>query len=239
MLANGAYQGSYYNFARGTGFGSTKSKDPAFLRWQDIHRGTLMAGLGWKASDDWTLVFLGLVRTDGESGASFSDTITAGGALVVDYDWNDDLSTGLIIGAISVLEDSAGIIPIPTVDWRFSDDWLFHFGVVSAAGYPGVGPEVSYRGEQWQFGFGGSFQNRRFRLESDSGQPTSKGIGQETSFPVYVRTAYAPNKDMDFGVMAGVSLGGEIRSGTEGGRKIFKQDYDAAPILGLNANFRF
>jgi hypothetical protein len=232
MVGNAAYQGSYYNFSRGTTGGAS-------LRWQDIHRLTLMAGLGWKVSDKTTLVFLGLGRTDGEGGSDFGDTLSGGGAFVVDHAWSEDLSTGLIIGVFSVLEDTAGLIPIPTVDWRFADSWKLHFGIVSAAGYPGVGPEVAYQGEKWNFGFGGSYQSRRFRLDSDSGQPTSKGIGSETSFPVFARVGFMPTENINLSATAGVALGGEIRSGTDGGRKIFKDDYDATPIVGLQANFRF
>jgi hypothetical protein len=39
--------------------------------------------------------------------------------------------------------------------------------------------------------------------------------------------------------MAGVALGGEIRSENSSGSKIFKEDYGPAPIVGLQANFKF
>jgi hypothetical protein len=229
LVVNGAYQGSYYDFDKGTG--------SAQLRWNDIHRASLMVGMGWK-NDEWSVIGLLIGRTDGESGADFDDTLTGGGAVIVDYKWSDELTTGFILGVTSTLEDSASLIPLPTVDWRFADHWKLHFGVVSAAAYPGVGPEISYLDEHWQFGFGGSYQTRRYRLDSRSG-PTNKGIGQEQSFPVYARAAYAPNKNVSFGAMAGVALGGQIRSGTSGGNKVFKEDYKAAPIVGLNAAFQF
>jgi hypothetical protein len=34
-------------------------------------------------------------------------------------------------------------------------------------------------------------------------------------------------------------IAGELRSGADGGSKVFKNDYDPAPIIGLRANFRF
>lgn len=232
LVGNAAYQGSYYDFARGTFNG---------LRWDDIHRITLMGGAGWTLGDgdDWTLILIGLVRSAGEGSAEFDETITAGGVVSVGYRWSDTLETGLVIGAISQLEDQASIIPIPTVDWRFADSWLLHFGLVNAAGYPGVGPEISYRGEHWSWGFGASYQNRRFRLDDDSGQPSSKGVGQETGFPIFTRVGYAPNQNMDFGVTAGVTTGGETRSGRPGGGRISKNDFDPAGLLGFNANFRW
>ncbi len=235
LVGNAVYNGSYYDFSQGTTSG---------LRWNDIHRLTLMAGLGWKASDNWNLVFLALGRSDGEGGASFSDTLTGGAAFIADYKWSDTLTTGLIIGALSELEDNVALIPVPTVDWRFADDWLLHFGIVSAAAFPGVGPEVSYRADKWSFAFGGSYQVRRFRLDSDSPSvppflSANKGIGQETSFPVFARVGFQATDSLRLEGTAGIALGGEIRSGRQGGGKILKEDYKAAPILGMNVKYFF
>jgi hypothetical protein len=229
LIGNVAYQGSYYDFSKGN--------DRSQLLWNNIHQATLLLGVGWKAGENWTLVALGLARTAGESGADFSDTITGGAALAVDYRWSEDLSTGAILGVLSQLEDSAAFLPIPTVDWRFADGWLFHLGMVGMA-YPGFGPEISHRSDKWEFALGGSFQKRRFRLDNRPG-PTNEGIGQEMSFPIFVRAAYAPTENVNFGLMAGVALGGELRSGANGGSKVFKNNYDAAPFFGLQANLRF
>ena len=229
LVGNVSYQGSYYDFSNGN--------DRSQLLWDDIHEATLMLGIGWRAGENWTLVAMGLGQTSGESGADFGDTLTGGVALAIDYKWSENLSTGALIGVQSQLEDSVAIIPVPTIDRRFADGWLFHVGLVGLA-YAGVGPEISYRSERWQFGLGGSFQTRRYRLDDRPG-PTNEGIGQEISFPIFVRASFAPNKNMNFGVMTGVSLGGELRSGADGGSKVFKDDYDPAPFIGLRANFLF
>jgi hypothetical protein len=229
LVGNASYHGSYYDFSNGN--------DRSQLLWNDIHQGTLGLGIGWTVGENWTFVAVGMGRTAGESGADFGDTLTGGGALVVDYRWSEKLSTGAMIGVLSQLEDSAAILPIPTVDWRFADGWRFHLGMVGMA-YPGVGPEISYRSDKWQFALGGSFQKRRYRLDDRAG-PTNEGIGQEISFPIFARVAFAPNQNMNFGLMAGVAVGGELRSGADGGSKVFKNNYDPAPIIGLQANFRF
>jgi hypothetical protein len=230
MVGNFSYQGTYYDFD--DGFGATTQ-----LRWQDVHQMTAMMGVGGKVGDDWTIIGLFMGRSAGESGSRFSNTLTGGGALVVDYEWSDTLSTGFLIGALSQLEDSAGLLVLPTVDWRFSDGWLLHFGIVQMA-YPGIGPEISYTTDEWQFGFGGSYQKRRYRLDGRSGL-SSKGIGEETSFPVFARANWMATENLSIGGMAGVSLGGEIRSGTKGGNKIFKEDYDPAPFVGLQVGYQF
>ncbi len=229
LIGNVAYQGSYYDFS--------KNNDPAQLVWNDIHQAGLLMGVGWKASENWTLVALALGRTSGESGADFGDTLTGGAALAVDYTWNENLTTGVILGVISQLEDSAAIMPIPTIDWRFAEGWRFQFGVAEMA-YPGIGPVLSYRSGPWQFALGGSFQKRRYRLDDRRG-PIDEGIGQEQSFPIFVRAGISPTPKMDLSFMIGTALGGKIRSEQNGGARIFERNYDPALILGLNAGFRF
>ena len=229
LIGNLAYHGTYYDFSNGN--------DRSQLLWDDIHQGTLVMGVGWSVGEKWTLVALGLGRTAGESGADFGDTLSGGGALAIDYEWSEDLSIGVILGVVSQLEDSAAIVPLPTVNWRFAEGWRFNLGRVGMV-YPGVGPQVSYRSDHWEFAFGGSAQKRRFRLDNRAGS-TNEGIGQEISFPLFARVSYAPNQNMNFGIMAGVALAGELRSGQDGGSKVFKNDYDPAPIIGVQANIRF
>jgi len=229
LVGNASYQGSYYDFS--------KNNDPAQLVWDDIHQATLSMGFGWKAGERWTLVGLLLGRTSGESGADFGDTLTGGGGLAIDYEWNENLSTGVILGVISQLEDSAAILPIPTIDWRFAEDWRFQFGVVEMT-YPGIGPMISYSSGPWRFAVGGSFQKRRYRLDDRLG-PIDEGIGQEQSFPVFFRVGYLPTPKVNLALMVGTALGGEIRSEQNGGARIFERDYDPALILGLQAGFRF
>jgi hypothetical protein len=229
-VGNASYQGSYYDFSNGSG--------PAQLVWNDIHQGTLTLGVGWKAGERWTLVALALGRTAGESGADFDDTLTGGLGFAADYTWNENLSTGVILGVMSQLEDSAAVWPIPTVDWRFAEGWRFQFGIVEMA-YPGVGPLLSYRTDSWMFAVGGCYQKRRYRLDDDRVGPINEGIGQEQSFPVFARVAYLPTAKTNLGFTIGTALGGEIRSEQNGGSRIFDKDYDPALILGLQANIRF
>ena len=92
--------------------------------------------------------------------------------------------------------------------------------------------------EKWEFSLAGSFHKRRFRLDDRAG-PTNEGIGQEISFPIFARFAFAPSEYMNMGLMAGFAVGGELRSGADGGSKVFKNDYDTAAIFGLQVNLRF
>ena len=46
-------------------------------------------------------------------------------------------------------------------------------------------------------------------------------------------------QNVNLGLMAGVTLGGRIKSERKNGSRIFKDNYDPAPILGLQGGFRF
>jgi hypothetical protein len=229
LMGNFGYHGSYYDFSNGN--------DRSQLLWDDIHQATFVLGVGWTVGENWTLVALGMGRSAGEGGADFGDTLTGGAALVIEYRRSEDLELGAIIGVLSQLEDSAAFLPLPTVDWRFADGWRFQLGMIGLA-HPGFGPEVSYRSDMWELALGGSFQKRRYRLDDRAG-PTNEGIGQEISFPIFARATFTPNEYMNFGLMVGVAVGGELRSGADGGSKVFKNNYDPAPIIGIQANFLF
>ena len=72
LVFNGAYNGSYYDFDKGSGALTQ-------LRWNDIHRTTLMVGMGW-TNEEWTVIGLLMGRSEAESGAEIDDSLTGGGA---------------------------------------------------------------------------------------------------------------------------------------------------------------
>ena len=83
-----------------------------------------------------------------------------------------------------------------------------------------------------------SYETRRYRLD-DGGAAAVDGVGEETSIPVFARIGWNPSSSARIELTAGVAFGGEIRYGDHGGSKIFKEDYDPAPMLGLRGQFRF
>ena len=99
--------------------------------------------------------------------------------------------------------------------------------------------------DEVQLGVGAAFQTRRYRLEDDvltlpSG-PTSfqDPIGEETSVPIYARIAWRPTPRMNFGIIAGVSVGGKVRVEDEDGDRIDQEDLDPAPTVGITGTILF
>jgi len=227
LIANVVYQGSYYDFTDGA----------SPFRWDDIHQITGLALAGWKLDERWSLQGGGLIRAAGESGAEFDDAVTAGGLLGFGYRASDDLQLGLLLGAVTQIEDPAALLLVPQVDWRFVDRWKLHLGLTGLA-YTGIGPELSFApSESWEVALGASYQKRRYRLDDHS--RIDDGVGQETTAPIYTRVQWRPHAHFLVDLFAGVSVGGQLRLENRNGDKLQTSGYDPAPILGLNGQFVF
>ncbi len=229
LVFNFQYQGNYYDF----------QKTGGVYQWQDIHEINILPLIGYKLNERWSLFAAPLFSFAGEGGADIDDSITAGGLGGFNYRRSDTFQIGLFLGASSDLEDDPAILLIPQLDWRFADDWKLHVGV-TRMGDMGIGAELSYDiNEYWQVATGSSFQRRRFRMDSRSGDPSTKGIGEDRTNPIYARLRWAPKKDMAFDVFGGVSVANRVRAERKGGAKLAKTDYDPAAILGLKGSLLF
>ena len=232
LLTQGAYQLTDYNFNNDFFLGS------GGRLWGDIHQLTLAALLTYRMNDKWTLLGGGLFRMAGEGGADFGDALTGGGVGGFTYRASEDFTGGLLIGAMSQIEGSASIIPLPLINWQMAEDWKFKLGIQQLGGV-GYGPEVKWTAsEEWDVALGLSYEKRRYRLD-DGGAALDDGVGEETSIPLFARIGWNPSPSARIELTGGVAFGGEIRYGDHGGSKIFKEDYDPAPIVGLRGHFRF
>lgn len=227
LVANIVYQGSYYDFTDGA----------SPFQWDDVHQITGLALAGWKLDERWSLQGGGLIRAAGESGSDFGDGVTAGGLLGFSYRASDDLKVGLLLGAVSQIEDPVGLLLVPQIDWRFADRWKLHVGLTRLA-YTGIGPELSFApSDAWEIAIGASYQNRRYRLDDHAG--VDDGVGQETTAPIYARVQWRPQPRFMVDLYTGVAVGGQMRLENENGNKLQTSGYDPAPILGLNGQFVF
>lgn len=247
----GTYVGSYYDL----------SPDAGLMKWGDIHSFSLLSLLGWRLDDSWTLLGGGLGRLSMEGGASVTKSLTGGGVVGFEYAASQTLELGLLIGATSQLEDTAALLAVPTVDWRFSEGGRFRLGLSYTLGQPGVGPELTFAlADNWQVGIGASYQKRRFRLDFDGAlgpgvpSPISDGVGEETALPVYVLVRHSVTSpqlgvwydrpfrhypDAFFDLYAGVSLGGELRVEDDSGDRLRSESYDPAATVGFRIQILF
>ena len=140
------------------------------------------------------------------------------------------------------------IVPVPTMNWKFAEDWRWKIGIVSVFD-PGVGTEFSWQiSEKVSLGTGITFQTRRYRLNDKTrvrgvgarfNRTDDGGIGEESAVPVFANVKWQISKRAVVDVLAGVAFAGNVRVESSAGGRIKDDDYDPAPFLGLRGRFFF
>lgn len=220
-----AYRYAHYDFS---------SSGP----WKNIHGGLLGSRLRWAVADHWNVFAGPVVSFEGESNSDFGDGVTAGGLIGFAWSSGPDLSLGLAFGAMSQIEDDARFLVIPTVKWRFADDFQLRTGMLEYGSSLGLGAELGWQlTDTVQWTVGAQIQRHRMRLR-DSGA-NSGGVGQERSLPAYVKLAWQIAEPFALELFGGVHFAGELRLENEHGTKLYDRDFDPQPSLGLRATLRF
>lgn len=224
------------------------NNSPNPYQWNEIHRAVLGGVFGWNLDDNWRVLGGGIVRSWGETGASYGDSISGGVILGFDYLANEDFSAGLLIGVLSSLEGGIGILPVPTIDWKFAEDWTLHTGMVNVMD-PGIGADVRWQvGESTSIGAGFAFQTRQYRLRDKTraggtpGHPNRTddgGVGRETGLPIFGTVRWQPTQRSMIDLLGGVTVAGNLRVEDEDGGRIRDDDFDPAGFLALKGSIVF
>jgi hypothetical protein len=219
-----------YDFSGNTDFAGLRP-------WKRVNRLRFSVPVNWAVDDHWTRFFLPTLRFYGESGADLEDSATGGGLAGFSYRFGDALTLGPGLGVLTRLEDSVNVFPILIIDWQITERLSLKTGRGLGA-TQGPGLTLNYRvSDTWNLALGGRYESLRFRLD-DSG-PAPDGVGEDRSFPLYLSATYNRGRDLQLSLIGGVELGGTLRLDDSKGRRIAKEDYDTAPFLGFNFNFRF
>ena len=236
FFALGSYTLHAYDFDSNSG---------SFYQWDDVHRAVIGGLFGYELNDNWRLIGGGVVRSWGEGGADFGDSITGGLIVGFDYHPSEDFSIGLLVGAFSALEDKVGLLPVPTMKWKFAENWRWNVGMVNVFD-PGVGTEITWQvAETLSIGTGFVFQSRRYRLNDKTravdsrGRTDEGGVGQESEVPVFASLKWKPTPKSSLDLLAGVALAGNVRVESSAGGRLNDDSYDAAPFVGLKGAIVF
>lgn len=228
-----SYQLHSYDFDGGSA-GSFVGLNP----WDNIHTGNLGALISWKFADNWKLFALPSVRTSGESGASFSDTLTGGALLGASYKFSDTLTIGPGVGYVGQLEDSASVFPILVVDWEFCQNLSLTTGpIVGASLGPGLAVKWQIK-HDLRFTFGARSERLRFRLD-DSITNGKQAIGEDNSIPVFGILTWQANDNLQTSFIAGVGFANDLLLDDSNGHRIAREDYDPSPFIGVNLGYSF
>lgn len=221
-----------YSFSKGNGFGMA-DLDP----WDGIHSFSMSVPMRLGVDKNWSAFLIPSVRSSGESGASFDDTITGGAFAGFAYRFGKRLTLGPGIGVIAQLEESTSVFPVIIINWKITDRLSLTTGRGLAATL-GPGLTLNYRANQmWNFAVGGRYEKLRFRLDKNG--TVNNGIGEDKSFPLFASCSYSFSPKATASLVGGVELDGKLRLEDEDGDLITKESYDPGVFLGLTFNMRF
>jgi len=241
----GAYGLSAYDFGGAPNPGNGASNGAGTFQWDDIHQSRIVGLFDWKMNEKWSLIGGAVAMSSNEGGSDFADGLQAGLGVGFVYKPNANLKLGLLIGAMSGLEESATLLPVPQLDWRFADGWRWRIESIQAFGARGLGTELEFKtSDAFEIAIGITRQRKRFRLADHGGIVTAggsidRGVGEESSVPVYVRLGYNPAPNIALDLRVGVALQGELRTESKTGNRLESDTFDPAPIIGVGGRWTF
>lgn len=171
-----------------------------------------------------------------ETGASTSDVVNYGAVMSVTRIFSPTLVLGAGVGVFRQIDETK-VFPFLIVQWQIDERWRLA-NPFRAGPAGGAGLELAYAvDDHWEIAGGGAYRSYRFRL-ADTGIAPG-GVGEHRFFPLFVRATrkFGPATRLDFYV--GASLGGQVSVDSAQGAAVGRDDYKAAPALGLTLLHRF
>jgi hypothetical protein len=217
-----------YSFSNASAF----AKAP----WGKVQRYGAAVPLSFALSDGWSVRFAPSADWFKENGADTGDSLVWGATLSGARQFEGGNRLGLGFGVFSQIEKTS-VFPFLVVDWRLSDRWRLVNPLASGPTGP-AGLELEYRFDDgWMASAGAAYRVLRFRL-SDTAL-VSKGVGQETGVPVFLRLTRNFTDQMALHFYGGVVAGGELRIESPSGDMVRQENFDPAPFVGLSFVGRF
>lgn len=200
--------------------------------WGDGLEHTLLVTLSTQASERWSFVGGGAVRSTYEVGAEADDSFTFGGFGAATYAFSERFSLGGGVQVRTQLEDDVLVLPLIFVDWKISDRWRFG----GKAGGPGLG--LFYEAtENLTLFLDGDYQTRAYRLDDDG--PASDGVGRDERLQIAIGADWKITNQVRLNARVGAAVYQEYELLDEDGVQITDRQADPAPFVGLELRFDF
>jgi hypothetical protein len=204
--------------------------------WSHLNAPGFIVDLNYAAAPDLVLGLAPVFGWSYESGAKVGDALAYGAIVTATKVYSPSLVLGLGAGVIRQVDETK-VFPFLIVRWQIDERWRLE-NPFPAGPAGGVGLELTYSpDERWDFAVGGAYRSTRFRLD-DHGAGDA-GVGAYRFYPLFARIArkFGPRTSVD--LYAGVALGGRLSVTDASGTTIAKDDYSAAPLLGLTLSHRY
>ncbi len=176
------------------------------------------------------------IRYSGETGAR-RNGFAAGISAIVRWEVTEKLRIGAGIGVTSQLEDDAETFPIVSLDWQISDAMEFRTEGSWIQGGNAMllwGPNKAVR-----VTFSAGYERNRFRLDDNGPRADRNGIGEITAVPLEVGLRFRLYESAFFDFRFGLAVAGRFRVEDDDGKKLYEENYDPAPRIGLSLTLPF
>jgi hypothetical protein len=224
------YSFDHYDFSGDEGIAGL---DP----FDDVEQIRFSARTRYAFNRYFALFVVPTLRFSAEHGGNLGDGVSGGGFLGLSWKASDTLTIGPGFGVLTEIEDDVSIFPFLVLDWRITEELSFGTGRgIGASRAPGLAFSWKFA-EQSELSLGGRYESTRFRL--DRNDFASKGVAEESSFPVFLSLSHKFSEQFSAGIVTGVNFAGSLRIEDQRGHRLAREDYDPAFFLGLTASFRF
>lgn len=211
--------------------------DSDTLPWDSVDALSYSLRVGYKIDDNWSVFGGPIVGISAADGADWGDSFRYGAIAGATYRFSPDLTLGLGVAAFDDIGDEFTVFPTLLIDAKLSEGLRIR-NPQPQPGFRGTGgiELVCTAVEDWEFGVGGAYDSRRFRLDEMGGRDDL--VAENESIPVFARVGYYPAEEWTISAMVGVLLGGEVTIEDDDGDDLADSDYDPALFVGLGVSWR-
>jgi hypothetical protein len=212
--------------------GSELPRDP----WGALNTLDLAPNMTILVGDRISVVAAVPIRWSAENGAR-KDAMIGGISAIARWQITDAIRLGAGVGVTSQLEDDAETFPIVSAHWEMTDSLALRTEGSWIQGGRAMllwGPNPAVR-----LSLSAGYERNRFRLDDNGAAPDRNGIGEVTAVPVEVGLRLRLYEGAYLDASAGLGVAGRFRVETDGGRKLYEEDYDPAPRISLGLRLPF
>lgn len=217
---------SYYDWG-----GSSAVFPGASDSFEDVYSANVLVVGRHTVSGPWSFILGGIGRVQGESGADFGDSVTAGGFVGAGYNFSKSSWIDFGVGVFTRLDDDPLVIPYLNVRFPISDRVRLEIGGLDL----GI---VAKTSETVEVALRGRVEYRDFRLD-DSRPAWRDGIVRDLRVPVGLEVAWKPVAGLTLAVEGGVAVYQEYEFLDDDGDHLSDVETEPAPYIGLRIEYTF
>ena len=170
------------------------------------------------------------VTASGMSEAHVDDALSYGVFAGVNYRVSPNVWIGGGLAVTTQLEDSALVVPLLSVNWQITPDWMLSSD--------GLGLKLAYKlDDAWTVYARARYDFRQFRL--DGSEVLSNGVLTDQSVPIAVGITYDFGDSLKMSAEAGVVAYRRLEFRDSGGDQVGADEADPAAFVSVQVTYSF